>query len=115
MEGRSQAVRPGGFDAQGLQRAREIVIRARCEVWFELGAKVEIGIANSIHGEHPAKIVPVQSHQAGDREDARDQHDREHEDRDRDERHPEVIGLRDERQRDHRSRQDGEKHVYAAE
>ena len=80
---------------------------------LELGVEVEVGVAEAVHPEHPAEVVAVQRHEAGDREHAHQKDDREHEDRDGEEGRTEMVGLGDQSQGDHGAGEDGQKHVHA--
>src|SRR5439155_22461547 len=88
---------------------------ARDKVRFELWMELEIRAPQAIHPEHPSEVVAVERREPGDRENAHQQNDREHEDGDGDERWPEMIGLHDEGERDHRTRQDRQEHVDSPE
>src|SRR3989475_3976126 len=96
VEQRSETVSAGGVDAQGLEGARQIVVRARDEVRLELWMELEIRAPQAIHPDDPSEVVAVERREPGDRENAHQQNDREHEDGDGDERLPELIGLRHE-------------------
>ena len=75
--------------------------------------KVDVGVAEAIHPEDPAEVVAVEGLKPRHGEHAREKHDHEHEDRDGEERRPEMVGLGDQRQRDDRARKDGQKHVHS--
>ncbi|TMF27937.1 MAG: hypothetical protein E6I29_10650 [Chloroflexi bacterium] len=85
VEQRSETISAGGVDAQGLEGARQIVVRARDEVRLELWMELEIRAPQAIHPEHPSEVVAVERREPGDRENAHQQNDREHEDGDGDE------------------------------